>query len=420
MNTFTASQNTLDFNHVEWSRNATIYEVNVRQFSPEGSFAAVETQLPRLRNMGVDIVWLMPIHPIGLKERKGTLGSYYSVSDYRGINPEFGTLADFKSLVNATHAHGMKLIIDWVPNHTAWDHAWATSHPDFYKKNEKGEIYAVTFETGAEPEYWTDVIGLDYSHRALWDAMRDEMAYWVRETDIDGFRCDVAGLVPTPFWEFLRVELDRIKPMFMLAEWSAPDLHASAFDMTYDLEFYDVLKKIGKGHANAKDLNAYLAQQAKDYPAHAYRMKYTANHDSNSWIGSDAELFGSALKAMAVLAATLPGMALVYNGQESGLDKRIQFFEKDAIDWKQFALESFYRDLLTLKRTQPALANGQYGGSLTLLDTANDAVFAFRREREGRAVTVVVNLTAQPQSFNAVAGCADATIESWGYRIALR
>jgi glycosidase len=220
--------------HPTWSRQATIYEVNLRQYTPQGSLSAFEAELPRLKAMGVDIVWLMPIHPIGTKERKGTLGSYYAVRDYTGVNPEFGTLADVKRLVARAHALGMKLILDWVANHTAWDHPWVHDHPDWYKKNEKGEIFPVTFGSGPDREEWTDVVALDYTQPALWRAMTDAMAFWLREADIDGFRCDVAGLVPTPFWEQARAELERIKPVFMLAEWNEPELHAKAFDMTYD------------------------------------------------------------------------------------------------------------------------------------------------------------------------------------------
>ncbi|MBP6677078.1 MAG: hypothetical protein KA185_17495, partial [Vitreoscilla sp.] len=245
--------------HLPWTRSANIYEVNIRQYTPEGTLNAFAAHLPRLRKMGVDILWLMPIQPIGQVNRKGGLGSYYAIRDYTAVNPEFGTVADFKRLVAQAHALGFKLILDWVANHTAWDHPWTATHKHFYKLNEQGEVFAVTFNAGTpQVEYWTDVVGLNYKIPALWDAMIEAMAFWVKEADIDGFRCDVAGLVPTPFWNRARAELDAIKPMFMLAEWSEPDLHEQAFDMTYGWELTDVLKKLAKGEADARALRTWV------------------------------------------------------------------------------------------------------------------------------------------------------------------
>ncbi|MED5618817.1 alpha-amylase family glycosyl hydrolase [Ideonella sp. BN130291] len=403
--------------HPAWSRQATIYEVNLRQYTPQGSLSAFEAELPRLRAMGVDIVWLMPIHPIGSKQRKGTLGSYYAVRDYTGVNPEFGTVADVKHLVASAHALGMKVILDWVANHTAWDHPWVQQHPDWYKKNDQGEIFPVTFGSGPDREEWTDVVALDYTQPALWRAMIDAMAFWLREADIDGFRCDVAGLVPTPFWEQARAELDRIQPVFMLAEWSEPELHAKAFDMTYDWDLYELLKKVAKGQADARDLAAYVQHPKKAFPADAYRMTFTGNHDTNSWHGSDVELYGPAFKPMAVLAATLPGMPLVYGGQEAGFDKRLAFFEKDPIAWKQRELAPLYAELLQLKHAHPALANGSAGGAAEVLPLGNDAVFGFQRRREEDQVTVLVNLSGQPQPFRRPGHDGEETLPGWGWRI---
>ena len=220
--------------HLPWSRQAAIYEINVRQFSAEGTLKAAMADLPRLQAMGVDILWLMPIQPIGKLNRKGTLGSYYSIRDYTAVNPEFGTLADARAFVQAAHAQGMKVILDWVANHTAFDHPWTHEHKDWYKLDANGEIFPVTFNAGApSEEHWSDVTALNYEQPALRDAMIAAMQFWLRETDLDGFRCDVASLVPTPFWERARRELDTVKPMFMLAESDAVDLHRSAFDMTY-------------------------------------------------------------------------------------------------------------------------------------------------------------------------------------------
>lgn len=402
--------------HPEWARNANIYEVNLRQFTPQGTFAAFEAHLPRLRDMGVDILWLMPVQPIGAKNRKGTLGSYYSVRDYLAVNPEFGTLDDFKQLVRAAHAAGMRLIIDWVANHTAWDHVWVDAHPDWYLKDAQDQIHSYVYDNGRELEHWTDVVGLDYRQRAVWDAMIAALKFWVVETGIDGYRCDVAGLVPIPFWERVRAELDAIKPVFMLAEWSTAELH-NAFDMTYDWSLHDVLRKVAKGEGDAGDLAAYVKTAATTFPRDAYRMTFTNNHDKNAWEGYDGELFGAGFKAFAVLAATLPGMPLVYGGQESVLDRRLAFFEKDTIDWKNFELADFYAGLLRLKHEHPALWNGAAGGAAELLATGNKAVFAFRRTSGDDAVTVVVNLSGQPQDPQLDRVEAGAELAPWSYRI---
>ena len=386
--------------HVPWSRQAAIYQVNVRQYSREGTFAAVTAALPRLHDMGVDILWLMPIQPIGRIERKGSLGSYYSVRDYTATNPEFGSLDDVRTLVKAAHALGMKVILDWVANHTAFDHPWVREHKDWYKLDARGEPYPVTFNEGQpNAEHWSDVTALNYDQPALRDAMIAAMAFWVREAGFDGFRCDVAGLVPTPFWERARRELDAIKPMFMLAESDKRELHEGAFDMTYGWDLAGLFADIGAGRAGAAQLRDWLRAEPHGYPRSAYRMRFTTNHDFNSWNGTDAELYGDAYLPLAVLSFTLPGMPLIYGGQEARLGKRLQFFERDPIDWKTHELQPFYSGLLTLKHTHPALGNGQYGGAATVLDVGNDALFAFTRTLGKDAVTVVVNVTKTPQAL---------------------
>ncbi len=387
------------FPHVDWSRNASIYEVNVRQYTPEGTLTAMATHLPRLQKMGVSILWFMPIQPIGQLKRKGTLGSYYAIRDYTAVNPEFGTMADFCALVQQAHALGMKVILDWVANHTAWDHVWTQQHPEWYLKNAQGDIHSYLYDNGTEIEDWSDVCGLDYQQPALWPAMTEAMLYWLRKADVDGFRCDVAGLLPTLFWEQARTQMEQIKPVFLLAEWADPGLHAKAFDMTYDWSLYEVLKKIARGEGDARDLRTYLEQPEKLYPADAYRMTFTANHDTNSWHGHDGAHYGAAFRAMAVLAATLPGMPLVYSGQESGLNQQLAFFEKDAIDWGNFQHADFYTALFQLKKTHPALRNGAAGGKLEILESGDHSVFCFRRTRDGRSVRITVNLTAQAQSL---------------------
>jgi glycosidase len=247
--------------------------------------------------------------------------------------------------------------------------------------------------------------------------MIDALLFWVREASIDGYRCDVAGLVPTPFWEQARAALDRIKPVFMLAEWSNPELHKKAFDMTYGWDLYDVMAKIAKGTADASALGTYLDQSNKRFPKDAYRMLFTSNHDKNAWEASDAELYGKSFKAFAVLAATLPGMPLIYSGQESFLDKRLEFFEKDPIDWKAYELAGFYAGLLEMKKNNSALWNGQSGGETEVLPISNNSVFAFRRSNNENAVTVVVNLSNQMQDIAGEKGSTDERIPAWSYRI---
>ncbi len=402
--------------HVPWSRHAAIYQVNVRQYSQDGSFKSVTAALPRLREMGVDIVWLMPIQPIGKLNRKGSLGSYYSIRDYTATNPEFGSLDDVRALVRSAHALGMKVILDWVANHTAFDHPWVHEHKDWYKLDAHGEPYPVTFNADQpNPEHWTDVTALNYDNPALRDAMIAAMAFWVREVGLDGFRCDVASLVPTPFWERARRELDAIKPMFMLAESDARDLHRSAFDMTYSWDLAGLFHQVGQGSAGAAQLRDWARAEPHGYPASAYRMRFTQNHDFNSWNGSDAELYGDAYLPLAVLTFTLPGMPLIYGGQESRLDKRLEFFEKDPIAWKTHELQPFYSGLLKLKHTHPALGNGQYGGALAILDVGNDALFAFTRTLGADAVTVVANVTKSAQSFRL--GGKPRQVPAWGWLV---
>lgn len=409
---------TADMPHPPWTRQAVLYQVNVRQFSPAGTLAAVQADLPRLKALGVDILWLMPIQPIGRLNRKGTLGSYYSIRDYTAVNPEFGTLADAKAFVAAAHGLGFKVILDWVANHTAWDHAWVGAHQDWYKRNARDEVHAVTFNEGQPgEERWDDVVGLDYRSAGLRAAMVDAMAFWMREVDLDGFRCDVASLVPTDFWVRARHQLEALKPLFMLAESDAVELHTSgAFDMTYAWDLADeVFKKIGKGEAGAPLLKAWLARQqnpaTNGYPAHAYRMRFTSNHDFNSWHGTDAELYGDAYPALAVLTFTLPGMPLIYNGQESRLTQRLAFFEKDPIAWKTYELADFYAGLAALKHRHPALAAGQYGAPVALLDSPPEVV-AFERRAGADTVRVAVNLSGAEQHWQG------RTLKPWGWHIA--
>ncbi|MCB2378298.1 alpha-glucosidase C-terminal domain-containing protein [Hymenobacter sp. BT635] len=395
----------------EWARNASIYEVNIRQYTPEGTFRAFEQHLPRLQKMGVVILWLMPIQPIGEKNRKGSLGSAYSIRDYRAVNPDMGTMADVRHLVAEAHKLGMHVILDWVANHTSWDSKLATEHPEWFTKNARGQFRPPVAD-------WQDVIDLDYRKPELQQYMRASMAFWVREADLDGFRCDVAGLVPTPFWEQTRAELEKIKPVFMLAEWDElfpptflkpgefdPNTHLleKAFDMTYGLRLHDVLDSVARRQRPAHDLNRYLARERRMYPPSVYLMNFTSSHDINSWDGSEYERLGPNVQATAVLAALLPGMPMVYSGQEAALKKRLKFFDKDPIEWGNYPLENFYTKLLTLKKQHPALLNGDACSQFRALPVSDStSVFAFTRSKGAATVLVAVNVAAQPRKLRAL------------------
>lgn len=403
--------------HPAWAEGSAIYEVNIRQYTPEGTFKAFERHLPRLRKLGVKVLWIMPVNPISKQQRKGSLGSYYAVSDYYAVNPEYGTLADFQHLVKAAHRQGFKVILDWVANHTGWDNVWTQQHPDWYKRNAQGELegYHYTDLSDHHEEVWADVIGLDYGKPAVREGMIAAMAHWVKIADIDGFRCDVAWTLPVDFWDQARARLDAIKPLFMLAEADTPELQHRAFDMTYDWKLYHLLIEVARGKADARDLAALYASPARVYPAGSYRMTFTSDHDENSWNGTDRELYGDGAEAMAVLAATLPGMPLVYSGQEAGLNKRLAFFDKDQITWKPDPRAALYARLFALKRAHPALANTLEPGNLEVIDTGNPKVFAFRRIKGKDRVTVAVNLSATPAGIT-LDGKA-TPLAGWGWTI---
>ena len=379
--------------HVDWSKNANIYEVNIRQYTEEGTIKAFQKHLPRLKAMGVDILWLMPVFPVGELNRKGSLGSYYAVKDYKNINPEFGNIDDFKALVNEAHKLGMYVILDWVANHSAWDNPWATEHPEWYQHAENGDFVS--------PFDWTDVIAFDYNNPAMRDSMIYALNFWITETDIDGYRCDVAGMVPTDFWERARVEMDKIKPVFMLAEdEDNPDLLKTAFDMNYGWTLHKLLNSIAKGENNANDIWDNLIWNDSVFPADAYRMYFTSNHDENSWNGTVNERMSDAGEPMAILTYTIPGMGLIYSGQEAGLDKRLRFFDKDTINWHENAYAGIYTKLNNLKKENKALWNGETGGSMTRLgDGSNYDVFSFYREKDGDMIIAVINMSNKPQSF---------------------
>ncbi len=379
--------------HPQWSKNVTIYEVNVRQYTKEGTFKAFQKRLPKLKELGVELIWLMPIHPIGVKNRKGKLGSYYSVKDYMAIAQEYGTKKDFRNLISAIHAQGMHVIIDWVANHTAWDHVWVKSHPEFYTQDSLGNFVPPV------PD-WSDVIDLNYDNHEMRKEMIKALKYWVKDFNIDGYRCDVASEVPVDFWNEARAELNKIKNVFMLAEAEDVKLHEHAFDMTYAWELHHYINQVAKGKNNANDLYNVLNRKRIEYGSNAYRMNFTSNHDENSWNGTVYERLGNAAEVMAVLTFTIDGMPLIYSGQEAGLNKRLKFFDKDVIDWKPNKFYNLYKRLIKLKKENIALWNGNFGSQLKRVNTSNNKdILAFTRILNNDKIFVITNLSNKERTI---------------------
>jgi len=371
----------------DWVKDAVIYEVYLRSFSKEGSFKELERSIPELKKLGVTVLWLMPIHPVGKLHRKGTLGSPYAVQDYYAINPEFGTLEDFRSLVNTAHHYGLKIIIDLVANHTAWDSKLMSDHPEWFTKDALGKVLSPNDD-------WTDVADLDYSRQELWDYMIEMMKYWVRGVGIDGYRCDVAELVPTKFWNRARKELDSIRPVMMLSEGTLPEHHVEAFDLTYAWNFYDVLSKVITGSTSAGVFEELLKNESYQFPKGSLRMRFNTNHDKNAWDAPIVKKFTRAgAKASAALTFTFPGVPLIYNGEEAGNDKRLDLFEKVEIDWtKNHDFRELYATLSALRRDHPALRHGEYA---SLKNSDGEKVISFIRQLGSDKLIVVVNLSDQ-------------------------
>lgn len=383
----------------DWAKFATIYEINTGQFSHQGNFKGIEAQLPRLKEMGVDVIWLMPIYPISRKDKQGTLGNPYAVADYESINSDYGTLSEFKSLVNRTHALGMRVVLDWVASHTGTDHTWMINHPDWYSKKDGKLIHPTDAKIG-KPTGWDNVVKLDYDNPAVRQAMIDAMQYWVRETNIDGFRCTAAGYVPNTFWSELRPKLDKIKPMFMLAEWEDdPTQFKHGFNMNYSWSLYHMMKNVAKGVATADKIDSVCSANQQRFPAWYYQMLFTQNHNENANDGTLTEVFGPGADAFVVLSSTLQGMPLVYNGMESNLSRRLNLFNKDSIAWGNYAKSDFYKTLLTLKHRNRALWNGKDGGKFEKISTDHDdKIYAFHRQRDNDRVVVILNLSNRNQT----------------------
>ena len=369
------------FKSVPWIKGTNIYEVNVRQYTQEGTFAAFQKHLSRLKAMGVEILWLMPVTPISKEVQQGTLGSYYACSSYTEINPEFGNFDDFKNLVNEAHQLGMRIIIDWVANHTGWGHHWAKEHSDWYMKDAAGNF---TEENG-----WLDVIDLNYEVADMRAAMIEAMLFWVKNFDIDGFRCDMAHLVPLDFWEEARGACETTKHLFWLAECEDVNYH-NVFDVTYAWEWMHVSEKLMKGFAGLNHIYDVLHKYSQ-YPKDSYKLFFTANHDENSWNGTEYEKYGGVAKPLAVFTSTWNGIPLIYSGQELPNNKRLKFFDKDEIEWTEnIALHDFYKTLLTVHKSE-AVADGE----TFILPSGNEHVMIYLRKKNNAVVLVVLNLSAE-------------------------
>jgi len=374
----------------EWSSHAVIYQVNTRQFSTSGDFKGVIAGLPHIKALGADIVWLMPIHPIGNKYRKGELGSPYAVKDYFAINPEFGNEGDLKALVEEAHKLSLKVIIDWVPNHSAWDNPLVESHPHWYAKDYKGDFRPSPWWD------WSDIIEFDYRQAGLREYMIEALRYWVEKFDIDGYRCDVAGYVPNDFWCQAKDALEQIKPVFMLAEWENRDLHEKAFNMTYAWSWNETMHDLAYGRCHLDRLRKYYSWNERSWPHNAYRMTFVSNHDKNAWDGTQYEQFGDALEAAIVLSSLGEGMPLIHNGQEAGETKRLAFFERDPIEWQGHPIGELYRALITLKKSKQVLGNGEFGARMIQVpNTVMDKIFSFVRHNGQEKVFVIINFSSE-------------------------
>ena len=382
----------MDFKKAGWINNTSVYEVNVRQYTNEGTFNAFAKELPRLKEMGVAALWFMPITPIAQKNRKGSLGSPYACSDYTAINPEFGTLGDFKALVKLAHSMGFKVIIDWVANHTGWDHVWTKSNPDYFKKDDNTHDFKIA--SGMD-----DIIELDYKNPALRNAMIAAMKYWVTECDIDGYRCDLAFWVELSFWLEARTELEETKTLFWLAESDPlehPDYY-QAFDACYTWSWMHKTEEFYKQHQDKNMLDTIVHQYDTNGGTNAIPLWFTSNHDENTWNGSEYEKYGDAAKALAVFSFTRNGMPLIYSGQELPNVKRLQFFDKDTIEWTgKYELHDFYKTLLCLKKNNPALRAADDGVTTYNLSTNTpDNVMAFLRKNNQHEVLVLLNFSKE-------------------------
>ena len=421
--------------HADWSYSAVLYEMNIRQLTPEGTLSAAEKKLEFLHSMGIDAIWMMPIYPIGEENRKGSLGSYYSIQDYCAVNPEFGTMEDFDSFVAKAHSLGMKILLDWVANHTARDAKWLkTKSADWYEREADG--------TAKIPWDWSDTAKLNYANHDVWRGQIEAMRFWVEKHNIDGFRCDMAMLVPIEFWQQAAKVLHAVKPdIFMLAEAEELNLFDKAFDMCYAWEIHHMMCDIAKGERRVWDLRNTMYADRERYPNSAMKMMFTSNHDENSWSGSEFDRFGAAREVMTALTFVWEAaMPLLYTGQEVGYNHSFEFFERDYIPAEKYQEcedTELYRKLIALKHSQPALQAGERGGrTIEIENNAKDCLMTFVRESGDSRVVAIMNLSPYTihadynngiyagEYTNAITGekvllpvHLEQDIEPWGYTL---
>ena len=386
------SKNKMD-QHAKWSYSANIYEVNLRQYTLEGTFDAFAKHLPRLKDMGVKILWFMPITPISEIGRLGTLGSYYAVKNYTATNPEFGSLEDFKSLVEEAHELDFKVIIDWVANHTGNDNDWITQYPDYFCYDQDNQLH--------HPHGWSDVSQLNYENPELWVTMAAAMKFWLKECDIDGFRCDMAHLVPLNFWKYAKKKVSKLKEnLFWLAECEVPEYH-EVFDATYTWKWMHASDEFYHNKMDLHSLITVLYKSVTEFPSTAFRAYFTSNHDENSWNGTTFEKYGDAASLMAVFSCTWNGIPLIYSGQELPNRKRLKFFEKDPIEWNgTFELHYFYKTLLLLHCSNKSLRTGDADVLTKIISHPDDQkIFSYLRKNKEDQVLVILNFSPGEMNF---------------------
>ena len=412
---------------------AVMYEVNIRCYTEAGTFLAFKEHLPRLKELGVDVLWFMPIHPISKTNRLGSLGSYYSITDYYGINPEFGNHNDFKELVEEAHKLGFKVMMDMVFNHTGWDCPWISEHRDWYTQDDKGNILI------PEGTSWTDVADLNFDKPALRAELIKVLKYWVSEFDVDGFRCDAAGRVPRAFWEEAILALRPYKTLFWLAEDDADiTLVNHLFHANYSFEYMNLIKDVVKCVKRASQIQMFVNRNKGRYPLGTFPLLYTSNHDVNSWEGPDEMLLGAAKDVFSLLTFTIPGMPLIYSGQEVNNDKSLAFFEKDEIVWDDVISHPrtlFYKQLISLRKDNLALSHLAMDNVVFLFD-GNEDTLCFVRSKGDNTIIVIVNLSNKSQSLEVdlsnyagsyvdyfgggnvkISGVESFGLGPWGYRV---
>jgi glycosidase len=431
--------------------NAVIYEVNIRQYSESGSFSAFTNDIPQLKELGVKIIWVMPIFPISETKRKATggdfayliedevernkmLGSYYAVSNFTKVNPEFGTINDFRDMIKIAHDNGMYLILDWVPNHTGWDHTWLTTNPEYYTQNKHGEVIDPVNPDTGESWGWADVADLNYDNKEMRQEMIEDMLYWVEEEGIDGFRCDVASAVPLDFWEDAIPILRSKKSLFMLAEADEPNLlkGESLFDMAYGWERHHIFNQMAKSDNAVVLWDNIIKTDTDRYEPEDILMNFVTNHDENSWNGTIYERMKGASELLTALSFVAPGMPLIYSGQEYDLEHRLLFFEKDQIPHTKKTMWPLLEKLGQLKNSNPALNGGKNAATYKKIDLENSKILAFKREKKGEKITFLGNFSSkQEQISNPSVGALDYTsggveskeilsLEPWSFRILVK